>query len=162
MLVELSSITFAKEKFGELLIVSLVKTSTELPTVLNDCTVLPGEMTITGISAANILFAGNINFETGWEYTQTTLQSFYIIETVNIDGEEAEGYAVERVNNAMGDASLYESILVEYAKNPQITKDRLYIEMMETVLGNNKNKIIVDKDIENLVPFLNQKLNGIK
>jgi membrane protease subunit HflK len=67
---------------------------------------------------------------------------------------EAEGYAVERVNNAVGDASLYESILVEYSKYPQITKDRLYIETMAIVFSNNKNKIIVDKDIENLVPFL--------
>ena len=67
---------------------------------------------------------------------------------------EAEGYAVERVNNSLGDANLYESILVEYTKYPQVTKDRLYIEMMKSVLSNNRNKIIVDKDIENLVPFL--------
>ena len=69
---------------------------------------------------------------------------------------EAEGYAVERVNNATGDANFYESILVEYLKYPQVTKDRLYIEMMNVVLSNNKNKIIVDKDIENLVPLLDQ------
>ena len=58
--------------------------------------------------------------------------------------------------------ALFESILLEYNKAPQITKDRLYLETMEYVLSNNKNKIIVDKDIENLVPFLNQKLNGLK
>ena len=75
---------------------------------------------------------------------------------------EANGYAIERTNEAKGDVALFESILSEYNKAPQITKDRLYIEMMETVLSNNKNKIIVDKDIENLVPFLNQKLNGMK
>ena len=73
---------------------------------------------------------------------------------------EANGYAIERTNEAKGDVALFESILSEYNKAPQITKDRLYIEMMEEVLSNNKNKIIVDKDIENLVPFLNQKLNG--
>ena len=75
---------------------------------------------------------------------------------------EANGYAIERTNEAKGDVALFESILSEYNKAPQITKDRLYIEMMETVLSNNKNKIIVDKDIENLVPFLNQRLNGMK
>ena len=75
---------------------------------------------------------------------------------------EAEGYAVERVNEAMGDANLYESILVEYTKYPQVTKDRLYIEMMNSVLSNNKNKIIVDKDIENLVPFLEKNNIRIK
>ncbi len=75
---------------------------------------------------------------------------------------EAEGYAVERVNNALGDANLYESILVEYTKYPQVTKDRLYIETMKAVLSNNKNKIIVDKDIENLVPFLEKNNIRIK
>ena len=75
---------------------------------------------------------------------------------------EANGYAIERTNEAEGDVALFESILLEYNKAPQITRDRLYLETMEYVLSNNKNKIIVDKDIENLVPFLNQKLNGIK
>ena len=75
---------------------------------------------------------------------------------------EANGYAIERTNEAEGDVALFESILLEYNKAPQITRDRLYLETMEYVLSNNKNKIIVDKDIENLVPFLNQKLNGMK
>ena len=75
---------------------------------------------------------------------------------------EANGYAIERTNQAKGDVALFESILIEYNKAPQITKDRLYIETMEIVLSQNKNKIIVDKDIENLVPFLNQKLNELK
>ena len=75
---------------------------------------------------------------------------------------EAEGYAVERVNNAKGDANLYDAILIEYTKSPQITKDRLYIEMMDLVLSNNKNKIIIDKDIENLVPLLDQNKFRIK
>ena len=75
---------------------------------------------------------------------------------------EANGYAIERTNQAKGDVALFESILLEYNKAPQITKDRLYLETMEHVLSNNQNKIIVDKDIENLVPFLNQKLNKVK
>ena len=75
---------------------------------------------------------------------------------------EANGYAIERVNEAKGDIALFESILLEYNKAPQITKDRLYLETMEEIFSKNKNKIIVDKDIENLVPFLNQKINGFK
>jgi membrane protease subunit HflK len=75
---------------------------------------------------------------------------------------EANGYAIERVNEAKGNIALFESILSEYEKAPQITKDRLYLETMEEILAKNKNKIIVDKDIENLVPFLNQKINGFK
>jgi len=75
---------------------------------------------------------------------------------------EANGYAIERTNNAKGNVALFESVLSEYNKAPQITKDRLYLETMEEVLSQNKNKIIVDKDIENLVPFLNQKFNELK
>ena len=86
----------------------------------------------------------------------------YNKQIYRIEGEaqkiitEAEGYGIERVNNAKGDVALFESVLKEYLKAPQITKDRLYIETMEYVLSKNKNKIIVDKDIENLVPFLDQ------
>ena len=86
----------------------------------------------------------------------------YNKQIYRIEGEaqriitEAEGYAIERVNNAKGDVALFESVLKEYLKAPQITKDRLYIETMEYVLSRNHNKIIVDKDIENLVPFLDQ------
>ena len=75
---------------------------------------------------------------------------------------EAEGYAIERVNEAKGDVALFQSVLKEYLKAPQITKDRLYIEMMDYVLTNNHNKIIVDKDIENLVPLLDQNKMRIK
>ena len=35
---------------------------------------------------------GNTNFETGWNYTQTALQGFYIIESINIDGGATNGY----------------------------------------------------------------------
>ena len=90
----------------------------------------------------------------------------YNKQIYRIEGEaqkiitEAEGYAIERVNNAKGDVALFESVLKEYLKAPQITKDRLYIETMENVLSKNHNKIIIDKDIENLVPFLNQKMIG--
>ena len=69
---------------------------------------------------------------------------------------EAEGYAIERVNEAKGDVALFQSVLKEYLKAPQITKDRLYLEAMEYVLSKNNNKIIVDKSIEHLVPFLDQ------
>ena len=87
----------------------------------------------------------------------------YNKQIYKIEGEaqkiitEAEGYAIERVNEAKGDANLFNSILKEYEKSPQVTKDRLFIEAMEEIYSNNKNKIIVDKDIEHLVPFLNKK-----
>jgi len=75
---------------------------------------------------------------------------------------EALGYSIQRINEAKGNAELYLSIYNEYVKYPDITKDRLYIETMNYVLSQNKNKIIIDKDIENLVPFLDQNKMRIK
>ena len=90
----------------------------------------------------------------------------YNKQIYKIEGEaqkiitEAEGYAIERVNEAKGDANLFNSILKEYEKSPQVTKDRLFIEAMEEIYSKNNNKIIIDKDIEHLVPFLNKNSIG--
>ena len=69
---------------------------------------------------------------------------------------EAEGYAIERINEARGDVALFNAILKEYNKAPQVTKDRLYLETMNEIYAKNKNKIVVDKDIENIVPLLDR------
>ena len=70
---------------------------------------------------------------------------------------EANGYAVERINNAKGEAALFEMILAEYKKAPQITKDRYFIETMNTIFAGNSNKVIVDTELENFLPMLNLK-----
>jgi membrane protease subunit HflK len=75
---------------------------------------------------------------------------------------EANGYAIERINEAKGNTSLFEAVLVEYKKSPQITRDRLYIEAMKEVLTDIPNKIIVDSDLENLLPLLNLNSKGGK
>ena len=84
----------------------------------------------------------------------------------NIEGSaqrminEAEGYAIERVNNATGDVALFNNILIEYNKSPDITKDRLYIETMEEVLGGISNKVIVDPNLENFLPLMKIEPKG--
>ena len=75
---------------------------------------------------------------------------------------EAEGYSIERINTANGDADYYLSLYNEYKTYPEVTKTRMYIETMHHILSRNKNIIIVDKDIENLVPFLDQNKLNIK
>jgi membrane protease subunit HflK len=47
--------------------------------------------------------------------------------------EEANGYQTEVVQRAEGDASRFRQILVEYAKAPGVTRERLYLDMMELV-----------------------------
>ncbi len=49
--------------------------------------------------------------------------------------EEANGYNTEVTQRAEGDASRFKSILTEYAKAPGVTRDRLYIDMMQSVLS---------------------------
>jgi membrane protease subunit HflK len=58
--------------------------------------------------------------------------------------EEANGYNTEVTQKAEGDASRFKSVLGEYAKAPGVTRDRLYIDMMQSVLGNS-SKVLIDQ-----------------
>jgi len=58
--------------------------------------------------------------------------------------EEANGYQAEVVQRAEGDASRFRQILVEYAKAPGVTRERLYLDMMQSVVGN-ATKVLVDQ-----------------
>lgn len=49
--------------------------------------------------------------------------------------EGAEGYRARVVNEAEGEASRFAAVLEEYAKAPDVTRKRLYLETMERVLG---------------------------
>ena len=57
---------------------------------------------------------------------------------------EAEGYERERVARAEGDVSRFLALAEEYKKAPSITKERLYLETMKSVLPR-YNKVIVDE-----------------
>lgn len=57
--------------------------------------------------------------------------------------EEANGYTTEVVQKSEGDASRFRQILVEYQKAPAVTRDRLYLDMMQSVLGS-APKVVVD------------------
>ncbi|SEL60198.1 protease FtsH subunit HflK [Roseovarius azorensis] len=73
--------------------------------------------------------------------------------------EDSEGYRARVVNEAQGDASRFTSVLTEYAKAPDVTRKRLYIETMERVLGG-IDKTILDSSVvgteggSNVVPYL--------
>jgi membrane protease subunit HflK len=58
--------------------------------------------------------------------------------------EEANGYRTEVEQRAQGDAERFSRILVEYQKAPAVTRDRLYLDMMQTVLGNS-SKVLIDQ-----------------
>ncbi len=58
--------------------------------------------------------------------------------------QEAAGYSAKVVANAEGDASRFKQILVEYAKAPAVTRDRLYLDMMQAVLAST-SKVLIDQ-----------------
>jgi len=58
--------------------------------------------------------------------------------------EEANGYATATVSKAEGDASRFKQILVEYNRAPAVMRDRLYLDMMQSVLGT-ASKVLIDQ-----------------
>jgi membrane protease subunit HflK len=50
--------------------------------------------------------------------------------------QNAEGYATERVNNAMGDVARFRQIYSEYKNAPLVTRARMYLETMPSILDN--------------------------
>ncbi len=73
--------------------------------------------------------------------------------------QKAEGYATERVNNALGEAARFNALYKEYAKAPEITKRRIYLETMESVIPKLGTKIITDEKGNNVLPLLQMQIN---
>ncbi len=57
--------------------------------------------------------------------------------------EEAEGYKQRMIATAEGDASRFKQLNAEYAKAPEVTRQRLYLETMQQVYSNT-SKVMVD------------------
>ncbi|WP_136634787.1 FtsH protease activity modulator HflK [Pseudooceanicola onchidii] len=68
--------------------------------------------------------------------------------------EEAEAYRARVVNEAEGEASRFSAVLEEYAKAPEVTRKRLYLETMEDVLGRVDKIIMDDQAGQGVVPYL--------
>ena len=74
--------------------------------------------------------------------------------------QQAEGYAVDRVNRARGDVVLFEEVLAAYRRAPEVTRRRIYLETMEAVYPNVKQKLLIDNDLEGLLPLLELRGGG--
>jgi modulator of FtsH protease HflK len=57
--------------------------------------------------------------------------------------QESEGYKQRVIVSAEGDASRFRAVLAEYAKAPQVTRERIYIDTMREILSST-NKIMMD------------------
>jgi modulator of FtsH protease HflK len=73
----------------------------------------------------------------------------------------AEAYALNRVNRAIGEADRFSSLYAEYVKAPEVTKKRLYFEILERILPKIGDKIVVDEKGNSVLPLLNmdRKIN---
>lgn len=76
--------------------------------------------------------------------------------------QKAEGYATERVNNAKGEVARFNELYKEYVKAPEVTRSRIYLETMESVIPKLGNKIITDPKGNNILPLLQMQLNQNK
>lgn len=56
---------------------------------------------------------------------------------------EAEGYKSAAISRAEGESDRFESLLAEYKRAPEVTRQRLYLETMENVMSNS-SKVMVD------------------
>ena len=74
--------------------------------------------------------------------------------------QKAEGYATERVNNALGEAFRFNALYREYIKAPEVTKRRIYLETLQSVIPKLGNKIITDEKGNNILPLLQMQLNN--
>ncbi len=67
---------------------------------------------------------------------------------------EAKAYSAERVNRAKGEAARYQAILAEYEKAKDVTRRRLYIEMLDDVLPNIQSLYVIDSKTGGPLPLL--------
>jgi len=67
--------------------------------------------------------------------------------------QEADGYNARVTQEAEGNASRFKQILVEYNKAPAVTRERLYLDMMQSVLGST-SKVLIDQKAGNNLLYL--------
>jgi len=68
---------------------------------------------------------------------------------------QAEGYATERVNRALGESERFSSVLLEYGNVPTVTRTRLYLEALSGALPRIGSVIIVQDGQMSPLPLLN-------
>lgn len=67
--------------------------------------------------------------------------------------ENAKAYRDQVIAQAEGDADRFSKLVVEYQRAPDVTRERLYLETMESVLGNTR-KVMVDSQSGNNLIYL--------
>lgn len=66
---------------------------------------------------------------------------------------EAQGYATERVNRANGEVARFNYVFNEYARAPDVTRQRIYYETMERIFKEDDRTTIIDRSFNNFLPL---------
>ncbi|AHM76054.1 FtsH protease activity modulator HflK [Yersinia hibernica] len=74
--------------------------------------------------------------------------------------EDARAYAARKVLEAQGEVAGFAKLLPEYKAAPELTRERLYIETMERVLGHTRKVLANDKGNSLMVLPLDQLMRG--
>jgi membrane protease subunit HflK len=67
--------------------------------------------------------------------------------------QESEGYRARIIANAEGEAARFKQVLVEYQKAPAVTRDRMYLDVMQQIFSNT-TKLMVDSRSSNNLMYL--------
>lgn len=65
--------------------------------------------------------------------------------------EESDAYKARIVAQAQGDAQRFSSVLAEYQKAPQVTRDRMYLDAMQQVYGSVTKVLVESRQGSNLL-----------
>lgn len=68
--------------------------------------------------------------------------------------QEAQGYKQSQIARAAGDADRFNSVYAAYQSGKDVTKERIFLETMEDVLGNAEKIILDTKAGQGAVPYL--------
>jgi membrane protease subunit HflK len=74
--------------------------------------------------------------------------------------EEGEAYKQQVIAESEGEAQRFENLLVEYLKAPEVTRERLYLETMEQVLGSSRKVLLDVKKGDNMLYLPLDQLTG--
>ncbi|MCH8177668.1 MAG: FtsH protease activity modulator HflK, partial [Proteobacteria bacterium] len=67
--------------------------------------------------------------------------------------EQAEAYKTRVVKSAQGETSRFDQLLAEYQRAPEVTRERLYIDTLESVMSSTP-KVLIDIDNGSNLLFL--------
>lgn len=65
--------------------------------------------------------------------------------------EEANGHKQNVIARAQGDAARFSSVVAEYEKAPQVTRERIYLETIQQVMQNTSKVLVDQKGGQNLL-----------